>query len=312
MPSLKIPGNLDSGKFILLVLLVLAVLYGPGLFKNGFQSTPTYFKLRKVTDFKINPNPEKTFFATDVVAIGTDELAVTDQPGGQVLIYDLKGNLVRLWGKIGKGPKQFSEPSGITSDRNGHLFVMDTWNGAIKEFDVKGKLLKVLDLSRFGNFYGPRQVRWGGDSLLIPNPANSILGRLSLSDELLNVWHGDDIGKVISAIGDGKGHYYVGDSNEKKSRVQVIDETGKPIQTIKSGIPASTMALDSKGRLFVSCYGEATRVFDKTGNLLGNVVDEAQPTGVLGQWMGMDITPDGLIIGCAGDLVSIYRVAEDK
>ncbi len=306
------PGGISFWKFFVLVLIILGVLYGPGFFKNGFQTTPTYFKLKKVTDFKLNPHPEKTFFATDVAVIGPNELAITDQPGGQVLIYDFKGKLIHAWGKVGKGPKEFNEPSGVTSDHKGHFFVMDTWNGAVKEFDIKGNLIKVLDLAHFGNFYGPRQVKWDGDALLIPNPANLSLGRLSLEDELLNVWHDDQVGKVSSAIGDGKGHYYLGDSNLKKSRVQVLDGSGKLVQSIKTGIPATCMALDSKGRLFVGSYGDVAKVFDKNGNLLGCLVDEAQPTATLGQWMGVDIAPDDLIVTGGANYVTIYKVSEDK
>ena len=299
-------SGISFKKFFILILVVLGFFYGQSILKNGIQAKPKDFPLKKVAQFKVNPSPEKTFFVTSIAAVAPNMLAVTDCPGNQVLIYDFQGKLIRKWGQHGADPKDLNEPSGITTDRKGNLYVLDTWNGAVKVFDLAGKLETTLDLAHFGFFYGPRQIGWGGNSLLIPNQANFRLARLSLEGELLGLWQGEEVvGKVSGAIGDGQGHYYVGDSNLKKSRIQVLDESGKVLRAIKTGVPASTLALDSKGRLFVGSYGDSSEVFDTNGNLLGVLTDEAEMGKPLNLFYGMDITSDDMILTCAGETVAL-------
>src|ERR1039457_6331774 len=104
-PSVNGSGSGSFKKFFILVLIILGVLYGPGLFKTSMHSKPKDFPLKKVAQFSLNPSPGKTFFVTAVAAIGPNMLAVTDSPGCQVLEYDFKGKLIRKWGgKSGKAP----------------------------------------------------------------------------------------------------------------------------------------------------------------------------------------------------------------
>src|SRR5258708_319831 len=86
--STKSFKGVSFGKFFILILVILGVLYGPSFLKNGVETKPNDFLLRKEAQFKVNPSPEKTFFAADVAGIGSGELAVADQPGNQILIYD--------------------------------------------------------------------------------------------------------------------------------------------------------------------------------------------------------------------------------
>lgn len=306
-------GGVSFGKFFVLILIVLAVLYGPGLFKNGFKPSPKYFMVKQVLQFTGTGTIGKPIFANDIVAADSDDLAITDNLGSQVLVYDFKGKLVRKWGKPGKGPLEFQEPSSIATDRKGHVFVLDTWNSAVKEFDLKGKLLASIDLTRFGFFYGPRRVGFGGDCLMVSNAANNRLARLSLAGELLSVWSGkEEMGGVSSAIADGKGLFYVGAQDTKNNRVQVFDETGKIVKTIKTNAPVDDLALDSKGRLFAGGYGNPSNVYDADGKWLGFLMDEAHMEKPLDQIMGIDIVANDLIITCGADTVTLYEIVGNK
>lgn len=316
--------NMSFRTFFILILAVLGILYGPNLFKGGVPinksiSLPVlalkhdYLLVKKIAEFPINPAPGKTFYATDVAAIGPNLMAVADSPGNQILIYDFKGNLIRKWGKMGTGPKDLHEPSGLATDHKGTLYVMDTWNGAVKVFDQYGKLKKVLDLARFGFFYGPRRVGWGGGSLLVPNPSNNRLARLSLGGELLNVWEDkDNVGQLSSAVGDGKGHFYVAGTANNKNHILELDESGKVTQTLSSGNSASELVLGPKGRLFAGGYGIASRVFDSNGSLLGELADEAAPEKPLDTVYGIDVAEDGTILTCLGETAALYRFSKDK
>ena len=317
-PAVQTPGATAEGMggggfkiFLALIVVVLGVMYGPGLFKSGPPPKPNNFLLKKVAQFNINPAPTKTFFATDIAAIPPNKLVVTDCPGCQVLQYDYRGKLVRKWGKAGKGPKELYEPSAIRTDKKGNSYVLDTWNGAVKIFDQFGNLQKVVDLTHFGFFYGPRRMGFAGDSVLIPNPSNFRLARVSLAGQLQSIWEGpDSVGKASAAISDGKGHFYVADDTEKKGCVRVLDETGKVLRTIKTGGAPGNMALDSKGRLFVEgTYGSSA--YDADGNFLGVLADEAE-IGKPIYYNGIDVASDDTLLTTGGNMVTIYKVAEQK
>ncbi len=311
--GVKKSGGLSFGWFLAAVLVILGVLYGPGLFKNGFRSKPRYFVVRQVLQFSGTETLGKPIFANDIVAAGPDELAITDNLNSQVLLFDFKGKLIRKWGKAGTKPLEFREPSSIATDRKGDLFVLDTWNSAVKEFDLNGKLLNSLDLTHFGFFYGPRRVGWGGDSLLVSNAANNRLARISLKGELINVWEGQkEMGGVSSAIMDGKGLYYVSAQDAQNNRVQVFDENGKMLRAIKTESPVEDLALDSKGRLFAGGYGNPSNVYGPDGKWLGSLVDEAHMEKAIDQIMGIDIVANDRIITCGGDFVTLYEIVGEK
>ncbi len=304
--------------FIIVLLLILGFLYGPEIFKTGMkikslEPKPKYFLLKKIIQFTGTKTQGKPMFANDIVIVGPDSLAITDNLGNQVLVYDFEGNLIRNWGKGGGGPLEFKEPSGIATDRNGHVFILDTWNSAIKTFNLDGKLLKSLNLTKYGYFFGPRRIGWGGDAFLVSNAANNSLSRLAPSGELLSAWNDKKtMAGVSAAINDGKGLYYVGANEGTKSRVQVFDVSGKILRTILTEVEDSDLALDSKGKLFVACYGDPSKVFDPSGNPLGFLVDEDQMEKPLNQIMGIDIAPDDRVVTCGGDTVTIYRMVGAK
>lgn len=323
------PGSgVSFGKFLILVLVVLGILYGPGLFKNPkttfqgglsneFKPKPKYFLVKKVLQFTGTEKLGKPMFVNDLVVAAPNRIALVDNIGNQVVIFDNKGKLIRKWGKGGNGPMEFSEPSGIAADHKGHIFVLDTWNSAVKTFNLNGVPSKPLDLTHYGFFYGPRRLGWDGANFLVSNAANFRLARLTPKGDLLNVFAGKGTGKgeftgVSSAIADGKGHIYVGDINDKDSRVQVFDESGKVVQVIKTDVPPDDIALDSKGRLFVGCGGNASKVFDAQGNWLGDLADEAEVDLPLKGVLGIDMISDDMILTGGGDFVTIYQVVGEK
>ena len=47
----------------------------------------------------------------------------------------------RVLGQPGSDPRSFSEPSGLTIDSEGNLYVADTFNHRIQKFDPEGNFL---------------------------------------------------------------------------------------------------------------------------------------------------------------------------
>ncbi|HEY1470706.1 MAG TPA: SMP-30/gluconolactonase/LRE family protein [Candidatus Acidoferrum sp.] len=77
-------------------------------------------------------------------------LYVTDTELDQVLVYDADSfKLIRKMGTTGHKheltePGDFAKPTGVAVDREGNLYVADTWNNRIEIFDADGKLISTF------------------------------------------------------------------------------------------------------------------------------------------------------------------------
>ncbi|OIQ66279.1 NHL repeat protein [mine drainage metagenome] len=77
----------------------------------------------------------------------------TDENDHTIKVFDLQGKFL---GKVGKGKGNqegaFLFPTFLTVDPRGHLFVSDTLNSRIQEFDADGKFVQAI---------GKRGTAWG-------------------------------------------------------------------------------------------------------------------------------------------------------
>jgi len=77
-------------------------------------------------------------------------LYVTDLELDQVLVYDADSfKLIRKMGTAGHKheltePGEFAKPAAVAVDREGNLYVADTWNNRIQIFDADGKLISTF------------------------------------------------------------------------------------------------------------------------------------------------------------------------
>ena len=82
-------------------------------------------------------------------------------PGGDIYVSDGYGNacihkysaggqLLKTWGRAGRGPGEFSIPHNICCDREGYVYVADRENHRIQVFDGDGNYR-----TEFGNVHGP-------------------------------------------------------------------------------------------------------------------------------------------------------------
>ena len=121
---------------------------------------------------------------------------VVDQGSSRILVFDRQGNCLKSWGKVGNGPKEFHEASGMTWDDRGNAYVMDTWNTAVKGFDENGKevLDKTLDT---GNFYGPRGIAYDGHNFIVADTGGQRVAFVSMDGKVAGTWGtmGSDPGK---------------------------------------------------------------------------------------------------------------------
>src|SRR5262249_5336886 len=77
----------------------------------------------------------------------------------RVLVYDPGGHLLRTWGSRGFGPGQFTNPSDITVDGEGNVFVID-WTPRVQKFTSEGGFLPQRGRGGLGpgQFYEPLAI----------------------------------------------------------------------------------------------------------------------------------------------------------
>jgi DNA-binding beta-propeller fold protein YncE len=98
-------------------------------------------------------------------------LYVADAALDQVLVYDAdKLTLIRKMGTAGKGhtltePGQFSVPTNVAVDGDGNLYVTDTYNNRVEEFDADGNFIRQFGKAgdRPGTFTRPKGIAIDAD-----------------------------------------------------------------------------------------------------------------------------------------------------
>jgi sugar lactone lactonase YvrE len=108
------------------------------------------------------------------LAIDNDKrfLYVTDAEQDLVLVYDADPpyTLIRKLGKPGTEhtstePAEFAKPSGVAVDKDGNVYVSDTWNNRIQEFDADGRFIRAFGEAGDGPGYfaRPKGISIDGD-----------------------------------------------------------------------------------------------------------------------------------------------------
>ena len=296
----------------IVVLLVFAVLAIEALFVFGQKASGSVMA-QPIVRFSGAQKETGPFNAYDVTGLKGDRLAFSDQGAGAILVFDLNGDFVEKIGKKGPGVKEFQEPSGISSDAEGNIYVMDTWNSAVKGVSPKGDVFLNIDLMRFKNFYGPRGLCYDGTNFLIADTVSHRIVKMSPSGTILAAW-----GKR----GEGKGEFYNptgvavapnGDIcvvDADNHRVQILNGAGEPKKVIAVGAKLNDLAVDPSGRIFVSSTeGGFVKVYNPKGKLLGNLTDANRSADPFRSVTGMGITSDNILLCAHNDAISAWRLA---
>jgi sugar lactone lactonase YvrE len=99
-------------------------------------------------------------------------LYVADAEQDLVLVYDADPpfKLIRKLGKPGTehtstAPGEFAKPTGVAVDQDGNVYVSDTWNNRIQEFDADGRFIRTFGEAGDGPGYfaRPKGISIDGD-----------------------------------------------------------------------------------------------------------------------------------------------------
>ncbi len=246
---------------------------------------------------------------------GEGNFFVTDAENKRVQKFDPSGKWLLSFGSKGNEDGQFAAisedstgtgPGGIAVDKEGNIYVADTWNHRIQKFDRDGRFVtkwgSFLSLAdpnapneqdKNSRFYGPRGVAVGPDGnvyvtdtgnkrVLIFDPSGKPLREISSGltpQKLTDKYPFNQPGELNEPVGiavDGAGNVYVADTNN--GRIQKFDSAGKP--SAQWPVPAGSwapgpylepfLALDGQGNLYATAPTTKTVLkFSPTGELLG-------------------------------------------
>lgn len=92
---------------------------------------------------KPGSNDGELFHPTNICIVN-DKVYVSDTNNFRVQIFDLKGNFIAKFGKIGDRPGNFSRGKGIAVDKEGRIYVVDAAFENVQVFDRDFKMLLYM------------------------------------------------------------------------------------------------------------------------------------------------------------------------
>ncbi|MFO0774021.1 MAG: 6-bladed beta-propeller [Nitrospiraceae bacterium] len=196
--------------------------------------------------------------------------------------------VAQIFGCEGVDDGEFKSPTGLSLDKDGHIYVADTDNHSIQKFDKTGKFLARWGDdpgSAEGSFYYPRGLACGIDGeLFVADSGNNRIQKLDGEGNYLHTWgkfgfawKGADIGRFDVPWGlatDREGNVYISDTSN--ARVQKFTHDGTPL--LKWGRDGSFdgaffyprgIAVDFVGNIYVADEGNhRIQKFDARGSFL--------------------------------------------
>jgi sugar lactone lactonase YvrE len=213
-----------------------------------------------------------------------DDLLVADQSAGTVRRYSAAG------ADLGVFASGLSQPSWITMDTGGNVYVSEYTGGRVDKFSSSGALLLTIPTA-----FAPGDVRVAGDgSIYVADYFGGNVYRYSASGAPLGLFVATGLSRADFTAFDSSGNLYVTDF--LSGVVRRISPTGVDLGNFLSGLPASF----PKGVLGIA--------FDSGGNLYAannatNSVEKYSPSGVaLGTFASGLNDPYGLAFDSNGNL----------
>ncbi len=294
---------------IILGLFVVVILCGEAVFfMKGQINIPRDYPVQLTGSFKGDNQACGPFAPWDIKS-GADWIAMTDQPRERILIFDLAGHYLRQIDTKAAGKPDFKEISCLATDGQKMIYVMDTWNALIRNFDVdSGKPKGILDMSAKGMF-GPRGVGYDDGNFIVDDTGTHRVVKISPSGEILGAWDGaggkEKLLNPIASVVDAQGRIYVAHEHGLK----VLDPAGKCIQDDES-LPVNDVAVDAQGVIYAAMRDTGNvKVFNALGKYVGTLSNAGQKGQDIDGVRALTILPGGDLACVRGGEVDFYHPA---
>ncbi len=206
----------------------------------------------------------------------------------EVMVIPSPYLLAKVFGSPGVDDGEFSSPTAIALDNDGHIYVADTDNHSIQKFDKDGTFLARWGSepsSEEGAFYYPRGLATDSDgNVYVADSGNNRVQKFDPDGNVLRAWgnfgfawRGADMGMFDVPWGvatDKEGNLYVSDTSN--ARIQKFQSDGTPL--LKWGRDGSFdgaffyprgLVVDFVGNIFVADEGNhRIQKFDARGSFL--------------------------------------------
>ncbi len=253
--------------------------------------------------------------ARGVAFSGTSTVYVLDSgtwdssTNNRVEKWDLHTPMVNssTFGSHGSGNGQLSEASDLATDASGNVWVADTENSRLEEFNSKGEFVRTVGALGSGNgqFEGPYGVAvdskgnvWASDT------DNNRIEEFNSKGEFIQKFGSQGSGNAQFNVPEGlavdsKGNLFIADRGNK--RIEELNEKGEYVTSIgtfgEGQLKSPTdVVLDSAGNLFVSDYENSRIVeFSPEGTFIRSWGSAGSGSGKLSSAYRLTVGPEGNI-----------------
>jgi DNA-binding beta-propeller fold protein YncE len=167
-------------------------------------------------------------------------LYVADTHNSQILVYDDGGELIRQWGRYGKGPGEFVWVTDVAVDARGNVYTCEygEYHDRVQKFDRGGRFLRQRGTlgERPGEFQRPQGI--AADSrgfVYVADAVNHRVQKLSPSLDVVRIWGGmgSDPGRLrypYDVTVDSDDRVYVCEYGN--NRISVFDVEGRLLRVL--------------------------------------------------------------------------------
>lgn len=207
---------------------------------------------------------------------GNNTVYVADRGKDRVAILSTEGAYIGQLGKTGTGDGEFKQPSAVSTDSSGNIWVVDRGNNRIERFE------SLTYVEKFGsagsgsgqfNFLGPSGIADTGEGeMWITDTGNNRIEKWSSAkpfDNQATLTTYDRLGRPVA--------YRDADGNVSKTSYDLL---GRP-SSVSDGKGTQAFDYDETSGLLVAMEDSAAGVFTATYDADGNLVEQGLPNGVI-------------------------------
>ncbi len=218
------------------------------------------------------------YFVPRGVTVNNNRVYVADTYSDSIQVFDLEGNLFRLFGSYGGGDGEFVDPYSIAVKYN-RVYVTDAGNNRIQVFDTDGDFIRKWGSrgSGDGEFLLPHYIAVNNNEVYVVDTGNQRIQVFNLEGNFLRKWGsyglGDGYFNCPQGIEIYNNEVYIVDTNNH--RIQVFDVNGNFIRKWGSFGSGSGefyyprgIAINNDRVYIADTYNNRIQVFDTSGNFI--------------------------------------------